>query len=382
VALKTFSQQLAEWNKLNLKNCIGVDECMKVCPVVDPELTIAELNEASKPGTSLTEATLKFAGDCVQCGRCDSVCPTIAGRSIMMLGLKEKMASSGKSPLSHHKYFALKGFDKSPLRRTAFNTFMKAKWKFSETDKPKYEKLARHIDKDNFKKSEYLFYFGCYIFTKEESTVQCLDIADSLGLDYEVLGGLKSCCGWPSLLAGRTGEAEDYHEHLKEWIEKSDPKYVITGCAECYMSLNKVNAKYKMKFEALTTPMWLNMFKDRLSLTKSDARVTFHDSCNISRKLGMPEPARELLDHLSPSVEMERSGQKDTYCCGYWGLHNDPEILKKIHKSRFDEAKATGAETMVVECITCLESFSKSAEGSGLEIVDIVSLVHDRMRRK
>ncbi len=382
MAMKTFSTQLSEWVELNVLNCIGVDECMKVCPAVDPGLSIKELNEATRDGGVLTEATLKFAADCVQCGRCDSVCPTVAGRSVMMLKLKEKMAESGLSPESHKKYFALKGHDKSRIRQAGFNAFMKARWKFGGGEKLKSEKLAPHIDKERFKKAEYLFYFGCYIFTKERSAVQCVDMADRLGMDYEVLGGLISCCGWPSLMAGRTEESEDCHKHLAGLIDRSSPRFVITGCAECFMSLNKVRVKYDMAFEPLTTPMWLNRFADRLDLKKDDSAVTFHDSCHISRKSGMPEPARELLSRLNPVTEMKRSGPDDTFCCGYWGLHSNPANLKSIHNSRFDEAMGTGADTMVVECVTCLESFAESVKPAGPKVVDIVSLVYERMNHR
>ena len=377
---KSFSAEIAEWSEFNLLNCIGVDECMKVCPVVDPALGISELNEATRPGAPLTEATLKFAADCVQCGRCDTVCPTAAGRSVMMLSLKEKMARQGKSPSYHDKYFALKGHDKGSIRRAGFNAAIKAKWKLTGAESLKSQKLAAHIDKAKFRKAEYLFYFGCYIFTGESSAAQCIDIADKLSIDYEVLGGLKSCCGWPSLIAGRTGEAEDYHGELARLVGKSSPQFVVTGCAECYMSLNKIKAKYDMGFTPLTTPQWLNRFGDRLGLSSKDEPVTFHDSCNISRKSGMPEPARELLGKLNPIVEMDRSGQRDTYCCGYWGLNSDKKILDNIHTSRLEEAKSTGAATMVVECVTCLESFSHSAISSGVKVADIVGLVHERMK--
>ncbi len=377
--LQTFSQELRQWTELNLLNCIGVDECMKVCPAVDPALTIKELNECTRQGSQLTEAVLKFAADCVQCGRCDTICPTVAGRSVMMLSLKERMADEAKTPEYHKKYFALKGHDKSNLRQKAFNTYVKAKWKTSKNYALKNEKLAQQIDKTSFRDAEYLFYFGCYIFTNEQSAAQTIDIADRLNMDYEVLGGLKSCCGWPSLMGGRTAEAEDYHDHLRALVMKSNPKYVVTGCAECFMSLNKIKAKYNLGFEPLTTPMWLNQFADRLNLRRDETVVTYHDSCNISRKTGKPEPARELLGKLNPVVEMKRSGARDTFCCGYWGLHSNPANLKAIHHDRFDEAKGAGAGTMVVECITCLESFSESVVGTGLKVADIVGMVHERM---
>ncbi|MGK7346236.1 MAG: heterodisulfide reductase-related iron-sulfur binding cluster [Candidatus Nitrospinota bacterium M3_3B_026] len=378
--LDTFSRDVSEWTGLNLINCIGVDECMRACPVVPPGLSIADLNDAARDGAELTGGALKLARDCVQCGRCDTVCPALAGRSVMMLALKEKMANAGFSPAYHKKYFALKGYDKSAARRAAFGALMKAKWKISGADRLKSEKLAPHIGKPRLRKAEYLIYLGCYVFTKTDSAAQTVDIAERLGIDHEVLGGLETCCGWPSLLAGRTDEAERYHERLAATIREAEPEYAVTGCAECYMALVKIKHKYAMAFEPLTTPMWLNRFADRLGLRKSDAQVTFHDSCHISRKAGAPEPARELLRRMAPVVEMERSGPGKTFCCGYWGLKSDEAQQKAIHASRLDEAMGTGAAVMAVECVTCLESFSENGAAPGVDVRDIVGMVHERMR--
>jgi Fe-S oxidoreductase len=206
-----------------------------------------------------------------------------------------------------------------------------------------------------------------------------VDVAERLGLDYEVIGGLESCCGWPSLLAGRTAEAEDYHARLAGLVARVSPRYAVTGCAECFMALREIKEKYKMDFEPLTVPMWLNMFADRLRLKKTAETVTFHDSCHISRKAGLPKPARDLLWSMADVVEMPRSGYAGASCCGYWGLGADPELEKSMHLDRFAEAKKTGATTMVVECVTCMESFSKHAELAGVRIRDALDMAHERM---
>jgi Fe-S oxidoreductase len=213
------------------------------------------------------------------------------------------------------------------------------------------------------------------------SAAQAVDVAERLGLDYEVLGGLKSCCGWPSLLAGRTAEAEDYHLRLADLVRKVSPKYAVTGCAECFMSLRKIKDKYAMDFTPLTVPMWLDMFAEKLGLENAGEKVTFHDSCHISRKSGLPKPARDLVSRMAHISEMPRSGPVDAYCCGYWALSANPELEKSIHLDRFAEAEATGASTMVIECVTCLESFSKHAKLAKVKVRDVLDMVHERLAR-
>jgi len=369
--VRTFVEELESWTEYNLKNCIGVDECMKACPVVDPDVTIKELNEATRPGTVVPPKIRKFAAECIQCGRCDTVCPTIAGRSIMMLYLKAKVAQQGKGPKAYKNYLRFKGHNRNPVVLAAINLI----------GRKRIRELAQHVDKKDFKKAPLLFYFGCYIFTQLESTHQTLAIADRLGLEYEVLGGNRSCCGWPQLLAGETDLAEDYHEHLLRLIEKSEPEQVVTGCAECFMSLKKIQRKYRATFEPLTTPQWLLKHADELSLQKTDELVTYHDSCHLSRKMGMPEPPRELLAKMVDIKEMERSGRVNTYCCGYWNMHYNHDQLHQLHYDRFEEAKKTGAKKMVCECITCVESFTSDAKKGGVVVEDIVQTVYDNIQR-
>lgn len=362
--MRTFLEELESWADYNLANCIGVDCCMDVCPVVDPGLSIKELNEATRPGTPVPDHIAKFAAECIQCARCDTVCPTAAGRSIMMLYLKAKLAMAKKQPDAYKKYLKMKGHDKNPFLISAFNLLARMKVK----------RLARHADKKDFRKVPLLFYLGCYIFSPTKSAVQILDVAERLDLDYEVLGGLRSCCGWPQLLGGETGAAEDYHEYLLELIEKSSPGEVVTGCAECFASLIKIKRKYGADFEPLTPAMWLLKHEDRLGLTHSGETVTYHDSCHLSRKFHYDKPARELLKKVADIKEMGRSGQKFTYCCGYWAMKANPGQLKDIHRERLDEARKTGARKMVVECVTCLESFDLHSE-SDVEVEDILQLV-------
>ena len=76
---------------------------------------------------------------------------------------------------------------------------------------------------------------------------------------------------------------------------------------------------------------------------------------------------------------MERSGARDTHCCGYWGFKANSGQLRSLHEDRFAEARRTGAHKMIVECVTCLESFALHPDNA-MEVQDIIGLVIEKSR--
>lgn len=84
-------------------------------------------------------------------------------------------------------------------------------------------------------------------------------------------------------------------------------------------------------------------------------RLTYHDPCYLGRYLGETQAPRRLLDQLgSGRIEMPRHG-RGSFCCGGGGGAplTDIQGRKRIPDLRMDEARATGAEMLVVACPAC-----------------------------
>lgn len=62
---------------------------------------------------------------------------------------------------------------------------------------------------------------------------------------------------------------------------------------------------------------------------KTDEIITFHDSCHCTRKLGLGQPARDLLNKLFHLEEAEKN-KKNALCCGYYNFKGNPELNKAI----------------------------------------------------
>ena len=349
---------------------------MIVCPAVDQDLTIAELNEATIGDNELTESVKKFTADCFQCGQCTIACPAGVQRDILMIYLKFK-ALKKETPTHIKKYYKAKGisgWDPNRPEQKSLGKELVIRG-YNLMAGRKLGDLKKYVDKNDFRQADTLIYFGCYIFSHTGAQFKTIDIAEKLNLDYEVLGGLKSCCGWPQLLGGRIEEAEYLHRYVAKIIDRVQPKQIVTGCMECFASLKRMMRMQKRSWKTLTTSQWLLQYADQLGLKKSDEVITFHDSCHCTRKLGLGQPARDLIDKLYDLKELEHN-KENALCCGYFNFKGNPELNKTIVNQKMDMVEKTGAKKLAVECITCQESFEEIANSRGISVTDLVDMVH------
>jgi Fe-S oxidoreductase len=221
--------------------------------------------------------------------------------------------------------------------------------------------LGKHVDKAKLVQRPLLFYFGCYVFSPSGAPAATLKLADRIGLDYEVLAGVRSCCGWPQYLTGRMGYGQQMLTYLGTLIDQVEPEFIVSGCAECYAALLRLKKKTGAAWTPLTTPEWLLRHADKLTWRKFDTPLAIHDSCHVTKKIGKPQPARDLLDLMADTVELYETPQ-DCVCCGYYNIHANHDLNHGLYTDRLALLKEKNAQGMAVECVTCWESFNEAFE--------------------
>ncbi|MBW3010801.1 (Fe-S)-binding protein [Candidatus Woesearchaeota archaeon] len=335
---------------------------MKVCPIEDSRnMSIRNLNTAtsSQPGTPLPESIVTFAHKCFQCGLCNDVCPTNSHREEMMLHLKSKLIDS--LPKERRAELAIKG------RRLGFVGNVKQKF---AKNKNLLGPLLSAYEKREFSECDTLFYFGCYMLSPTEIQHNTIIIANKLGIEYEIIGGLKYCCGMPHYYSGEIDKAEDMHNDLLEAIKVVNPKVIITSCAECHEALKNMQRKMGATFKVMTTTEWILKNISNLQLKKLSDKVVFHESCKYKRKENMAEHGREIIRKVADLAEF-KDKKVANICCGTFG--NDSEGVAEMHEKKMQGAKETNK--MCVECVHCWEGFANSADSAGVKLTDITSLV-------
>jgi len=102
--------------------------------------------------------------------------------------------------------------------------------------------------------------------------------------------------------------------------------------------------------------------------SRFSGRVTFHDSCQVKRGLGIFEEPRLLLTHI-PGVELEEMKRSDE-CCGFGGIFSAkyPHIAEAIARDKIGNAAATGAGVLSGCEISCLIHLEGCARATGTRI--------------
>jgi Fe-S oxidoreductase len=121
----------------------------------------------------------------------------------------------------------------------------------------------------------------------------------------------------------------------------------------------------------------------RLELRKGaiDARVTYHDPCNIARSGWIIEQPREILRHIATDfVDMTPRG-RENYCCGGGGGTVSIDEIRSFRtgiggRTKAEQIRRTGAAILVSPCANCKKQLREVCEDNNLEHVQVVGL-HD-----
>ena len=116
-----------------------------------------------------------------------------------------------------------------------------------------------------------------------------------------------------------------------------------------------------------------------------EARLTYHDPCQIARKGGIVEQPRRLLNKVASNfVEMRDAGAMNWCCSGGGGVsaNERAEGLKlkafKRKKTQLDELQV---DTLVTACANCRVTLEEGLEENGMDIpvVGLTEMVADHL---
>ena len=341
-----------------IDQCIKCHRCMDNCPVTKGSFSINELNQASKDDQEVPTKIKEFVFNCMQCGKCVPVCPVNIRRDYIVRYIKFKMR--GQKPLSYKRYLFIKGPNLTGIKGIIQNLYITLK-KITTRD------LACFMETTPEKKTEVLFYPGCYIYSKK-TVRQTLRLLDYIGCSYSVLGGVTFCCGAPHMLQGEFDQADHCLKLLHEKIKAVDPKIVITACAECYEAVAQIKTTYHEKFEVLSVVQYLQRNSGKFPNIKIRGKILLHDSCRFSKDSPQSSAARHAISTFGELTEAPSA--QGSSCCYQWNHGCDQgNTARRI--AYLAEVK-NAAPTLACNCLTCYEELKKLR--TDVEVIDVLQL--------
>jgi Fe-S oxidoreductase/nitrate reductase gamma subunit len=407
--------------------------------------TIEDIENTEKLGvsnaTEFTGQSLLSFDACVQCGRCESVCPaTISGmpynpRTLIHALFENAHATLGQTPGGEPKPILDGAISKdTPWMCTTCGHCLAVCPLFIDpvsavVDLRRYMTLTtgdvpgsvgealtqieRRGNPWGIEKSQHapwvkelgvrvlqpgqetdvLLFVGCayaYDARSQKAGRELATLLQRAGVDFAVLGQAEGCCGETARRLG--------HEYLFQTTAQNNLatfagvkfKRMVTACAHCYNTLKNEYPQFGAAFEVVHhTQLLAELLRaGKLgALATADGKtVTFHDSCYLGRYNDVYAEPRAVLDAVPgmKRTEMPRN-RADGFCCGGGGgqmwMETDPNT--RINKRRFEEAtQRAGAEVIVTACPYCLIMFDDAIRTGGasqrVAVMDIAEVLTGR----
>jgi Fe-S oxidoreductase/nitrate reductase gamma subunit len=221
-----------------------------------------------------------------------------------------------------------------------------------------------------------LFWVGCaasYDPQSQKTARAFVQLLDHAGVDFAVLGKKECCTGDSARRAGNEYLYRQLADQNVSTLNQLNPKLIVATCPHCMNSLGKEYAQIGGDYKVMHHTAYLETLVAARKLTPDagSSTVAFHDPCYLGRHNGVYDAPRNLLNVLSNSVvELDRN-RENSFCCGAGGAQfwkEEEPGTERISDNRRREAerRLAGAEDKVL-AVGCpfCKSMLDSTPGKG-----------------
>lgn len=369
-----------------MEACIHCGNCADTCHFYevtkDPRYTpayklipMARTYKRSKPPLSwfggapkVTEDDLReweelLFDSCTMCGRCTMVCPMGIDIASIVHASRQAFVAAGLGPpdlLEAAENARDKG---SPLGVTSQVLLDRIEW--LEDD----HEVEIPIDKE---KADVLLTLSSVELMKyPQSVVAMAKLLNHAGVDWTLSSKGYEATNF-GFLSGRTDIAKVAIQRLVDAAEFVGAKTVlIPECGHAFGVLRWTGANIlgrPLPFEVVHITEFLADLKrsGKLKLQTMGGSITYHDPCQISRRGGATEAARELLDGFATDFREMTPTANYNWCCGGGGgvqaIGRAADLRHKVFKIKMEQVEQSGADTMISACANCRLTMDESKE--------------------
>lgn len=330
----------------------------------------------SPPEIAIDDAVKHVVYTCTLCGNCQANCNPVKDLepTNAFIALREYLVRIGEGPLPQHQ----------PLIKSILN--YDNPWQQPRNLRDRWAKELEIKDL-NKEKAEYLFFVGCtaaYDPVARRTAVAAANIMKSAGVDFGILGKEEVCCGSTVMRLGDRANFNQIKKKNAEKLKSTGVKGIITACSGCFSTL-KHEYPDVINAEIFHLAQFMDnlLHEGKLKFKKEvDLNVTYHDPCHLGRYNSVYDAPRNLINAI-PGIkftEMERI-KHYSFCCGAGaGVKTAfPEVALWTSTKRVEEAKDTGANTILSCCPFCEQNLNQAAQPAGMQVLDLMWVLNNAL---
>lgn len=393
-------EHLSKTQILDAFACIQCNRCQDVCPAyltgkelspsaleVNKRYAIRENMQAIANGT----ATFPLVGTvisesavwaCTGCGACIDICPVGDEPMLDIFDMRRNLVMM-EAQFPEQLETAFKGMERqgNPWGQKASRVAWTEGLEFP---------VPTVDENPTF---DVLYWTGCAVATDpraQETARSLVKVLHRAGVNFAILGDSETCTGDVARRAGNEPLFQQLAMQNVETLNEVNPKRIVVTCPHCFHNIGREYHQFGGDYQVIHhTELIEELITQgklpRNASPKQWANVTFHDPCYLGRHNGVIDAPRAVLEGIGAQVtEMPRTKRK-SFCCGAGGAQfwkEEEHGAKAVNVERYEEAVATGAQVLAVGCPFCMQMFDSAkanADGEGMVIKDVAQLVAERL---
>jgi Fe-S oxidoreductase len=330
----------------------------------------------------LTEWQELLYDSCTMCGRCTEVCPMGIDIAAIVGLSRQAMVAAGVGPADLMEAAENARTKGSPLGMTEDVLADRIDWLADDNE------IDIPLDRE---KADVLVTVSSIEMMKyPDSIVAMAKLMNAAGVDWTISSKGYEATNF-GVLSGKSDIAKIMIERLAGAAEEVGAKtLVIPECGHAYGAMRWSGANIlgrPLPFEVVhITEFMAKLVRDgKLQLKALDQSITYHDPCQVSRRGGATQAARDVLNVFARDFrEMSPTGNHN-WCCGGGGgvqaMASAAELRHQVFKIKVAQVEATGASSLVSACANCRLTMdeSRGALGWQHEIKSLVEVVADQI---
>lgn len=194
---------------------------------------------------------------------------------------------------------------------------------------------------------EVLYWVGCaasYDPQAQKTARAFVQLLTHAGVNFAVLGKKECCTGDSARRAGNEYLYRQLAEKNVATLIAVRPKVIVATCPHCMNAIGKEYVQLGGDFKVMHHSEYLDSLvsSGKLKVETATSSITYHDPCYLGRHNGVYDAPRNLLRVLTNDfVELDRR-RENSFCCGAGGTQfwkEEEAGSERISDNRYREAQ-------------------------------------------